>query len=306
MTRGDALSLANECDAAWHDQPRSFEREALTRFWGLLTLPARVLDAHRPRELLRAATVLRNARFRGEPVQGMFFGHKEFTEVDGLFLQVGSSLGHPRGEDAWVVEVERKAANQQGDYYVAFQRARKFAEFISRQFSVRARPVVIFEDDGGRYSYQAFDGEVLLIPMGLLRERTQGLTFPSLVDLPGVASDRTLVKLALLRQLVAHDPNHPGWYDGPLALARASQDDGIPLHRPAMGHEDVGALPASLDRWLGAAREDDNRLTARINEYLDELHRCGVLDRRRPAPQLSIEGGQWVLRLMRGERGEPE
>jgi hypothetical protein len=305
MMRADALVLANECDAAWHDQPRSFEREALTRFWGLLTLPARVLDPHRPREMLRAATVLRNGRFKGEPVRGMFFANKDFTEIDGLFLQVGSSLGHPSGEDAWVVEVERKAAHQQGDYYVAIQRARKFADFISHHFKVRARPVVIFEDDGGKYSYQPFEGEVLLIPMGALRGRTQGLSFPSLVDLPGVASDRTLVKLALLRQLVSHDPNHPGWFGGPLALARASQLDGIPLHMPAVGHQDAGAFPGSIARWIGAEREDDTHLGERIDRYLDQLHRCGVIDRRRPAPRLSTEGGQIVLRLLQGERGDP-
>ncbi len=83
--RMDALALANELDAAWHDQPRLFEREAITRFWGLLTLPARVLDPLRPREMLRSTTVLRNARFKGDPVKGMFFANKDFTEVDGLF-----------------------------------------------------------------------------------------------------------------------------------------------------------------------------------------------------------------------------
>ncbi len=31
MHRPDALTLANTLDEAWHDQPRSFEREALTR-----------------------------------------------------------------------------------------------------------------------------------------------------------------------------------------------------------------------------------------------------------------------------------
>ena len=80
MTRQDALALANELDDAWHDQTRSFEREAVTRFWGLLTLPARALEARRPRELLKAATVLRNARFKGDQVKGMFFANKDFTE----------------------------------------------------------------------------------------------------------------------------------------------------------------------------------------------------------------------------------
>ncbi len=123
MTRLDTLELANVLDAAWHGQTKCFEREAITRFWGLLTLPARLLDPERLREMLGAATILRNARFKGEPVKGMFFADKDFTEVDALFLQVGSSLGHPLGEDAWVVEVERKVAHHQGDYYVAIQRA---------------------------------------------------------------------------------------------------------------------------------------------------------------------------------------
>ncbi len=67
MHRPDALTLANTLDEAWHDQPRSFEREALTRFWGLLTLPARILDPAAPSKMLRSAAVLRNARFTGAP-----------------------------------------------------------------------------------------------------------------------------------------------------------------------------------------------------------------------------------------------
>ena len=305
MTRQDALALANELDDAWHDQTRSFEREAVTRFWGLLTLPARALDAARPRELLKAATVLRNARFKGDQVKGMFFANKDFTEVDAIFLEVGSSLGHPRGEDAWVVEVERKGAHQQGDYYLAIQRARKFAELLSRQFRVRTRPVVIYEDDGGKLSYQDFDGDVLLISMAVLRERTAGLSFPSLLDVPGLASDKTLVKLALLRQLVAGDPNHPGWYGGPLMLAREITDDTPPLHLPVVGHQDVGQLPDLLGKWLAKQRETDAHLSDRIDRYLDELHDKGVLDRRHPAPRLSYEGGQVALRLLHAESETP-
>ncbi len=301
----DALGLANELDEAWHDQARSFEREAVTRFWGLLTLPARMLDSARPRELLRSATVLRNARFKGDSVKGMFFANKDFTEVDAVFFEVGSSLGHPRGKDAWVVEVERKSAHQQGDYYLAIQRARKFAELFSRQFTLNARPVVIYEDGGGKFSYQDFDGDVLLIPMGLLRERTRGLTFPSLSDLPGVAGDKTLVKLALLRQLVAVDPNHPGWYEGVLALARDVQSDGWPLHLPMVGHQDTGHMPKDLSRWLARERESDAHLSDRVARYLDELHEAGMLDKRQPSPRLSQAGGQVALRLLHADSAEP-
>lgn len=301
----DALALANVMDEAWHDQPRSFEREAVTRFWGLLTLPARVLNPSRPRELLRSATVLRNARFKGESVKSMFFADKDFTEVDALLLQVGSSLGHPRGEDAWVLEVERKSANQQGDYYVAIQRARKFAELLSRQFRVRARAVVIYEDDGGKYSYPDFDGDVLLIQMGVLRDRTRGLRFPSLSDLPGLACDKTLVKLALLRQLVASDPNLPDWYAGALSLGRDVDAEGWPLHLPVVGHQDTDRLPDTLSKWLIKERESDAHLAQRVDTYLDELHAKGELDLRRPAPRLSAFGGQTVLKLLRAESEEP-
>jgi hypothetical protein len=303
--RPDALALANEMDEAWHDQPRSFEREAITRFWGLLTLPARVLNPARPRELLRSAAVIRNARFQGESVKGMFFADKDFTEVDALLLQVGSSLGHPRGEDAWVVEVERKSANQQGDYYVAIQRARKFAELLSRQFRVRARAVVIYEDDGGKYSYPDLDGDVLLIQMGALRDRTRGLRFPSLSDLPGLACDKTLVKLALLRQLVSGDPNHPDGYAGPLALGRDVDAEGWPLHLPVAGHQNTDQLPDALPIWLAKGREDDAHLATRIDRYLNELYAKGALDHRLPAPRLSVSGGQTVLKLLRAEREEP-
>jgi hypothetical protein len=301
----DALALANHLDHQWHDQARSFEREAVTRFWGLLTLPARALDPERPRVMLRAATVLRNARFKGDHVKGMFFDDKDFTEVDALFLSVGSSLGHARGDDAWVVEVERKAANHQGDYYLAIQRARRFAELLSGKFGLRARPVVIFEDDGGRYSYPPFDGEVLMISMTTLRARTRGLRFPSLADLPGLACDRTLVKLALLRQLVAGDPNHPAWYGGPLALARAVASSGYDLHLPVGGHQDTSALPDHVDAWLTKERETDDHLRDRVRDYLTQLHERGALERLLPAPRLSLAGGDVVLTLARAEEEEP-
>ncbi len=301
----DALALANELDAAWHDQPRAFEREAITRFWGLLTLPARVLDPMRPREMLRSATVLRNARFKGDPVKAMFFADKDFTEVDGLFLQVGSSLGHARGDDAWVVEVERKTAHEHADYYVAIQRSRRFADYLSRQFHLRARPVVIFEDDEGKLNYDEFDGEVLVVPMSALRARTQGLTFPALADLPGVASDKTLVKLALIRQLVATDPLHPGWYSDALSLTRDMDERDRTLHLPVVGHQDAGHLPGTIEKWLARERETDSHLAERADRYLDELYKFGVLDRRLPAPRLSHDGGQAVLRLLRSENEGP-
>jgi hypothetical protein len=297
----DALTLANELDAAWHAQTRCFEREAVARFWGLLTLPARILDAERARALLGSATVLRNAQFRGDRVKGMFFADKDFTEVDALFLRVGSCLGHLDGDDAWVVEVERKAAHQQGDYYLAIQRARRFAELFAEQFRVHARAVVIYEDDGGRLTYQDFDGEVLLISMTSLRERTRGLTFPCLRDLPGVACDKTLVKLALIRQLVTRDPYDPGWYAGPLALARELAADGIPLHLPVVGQQDTGRIPESVDRWLSAERESDAHLVERIDRYLAELRDAGVLERTTPSPRLSEAGGHVVLRLLQSE-----
>lgn len=304
MRHPDALALANELDVAWHEQPRTFEREAATRFWGLLTLPARVLDPARPRDLLRSATVLRNARFKGDPVKDMFFEDKDFTEVDALFLQVGSSLGHPTGEDAWVVEVERKTANHQSDYYRAAQRARKFAEWMAGQFGVRARPVVIYDDDGGTYNVPAFDGEVLHIQMGVLRQRTSGLRFPSLSDLPGVACDRTLVKLALLRQLAVGDTNRLDWGSGTPSLRRIIDAEGWPLRLPVVGHQDMDRLPNNLPTWLRDERESDVHLEKRIDAYLDELFQKGALNRR-SAPRLSLDGGQIVLNLLRAECEDP-
>lgn len=303
--RDDALKLANELDDAWHDQARSFEREAVTRFWGLLTLPARVLRPQRPREMLRDATVLRNARFKGAPVREMFFADKDFTEVDALFLRVGSSLGHLRGDDAWVVEVERKSANHQGDYYVAIHRARRFAALLADRFQARPRPVVIYEDAAGKYSSRDFEDDVLLIPMSVLRERTAGLSFPALADLPGLACDKTLVKLALLRRLVGSDPHHPGWYGGPLALARSIAEQGISLQLPVAGHQDTERLPSSIPSWLNQEREADDHLASRIDRYLDELHDHGMLEQRHPSPRLSLEGGQVALRLLCAEREDP-
>jgi hypothetical protein len=249
--------------------------------------------------------VLRNARFKGDAVKGMFFANKDFTEVDALFLSVGSSLGHARGDDAWVVEVERKAAKQQGDYYLAIQRAKEFAALISARFGVRARPVVIFEDEDGKYSFKAFDGEVLHLSMGDLRAATAGLRFPSLADLPGLACDKTLVKLALMRQLVSADPNHPGWYGGGLALARGIAADGLGLHLPVMGHQDTGKLPGSVAAWTAREAEPDAHLAERVERYLGELRDAAMLDPKHPSPRLTLAGGQVVLDLLRVEGEEP-
>jgi hypothetical protein len=302
----DALQLANALDLAWHGAQgaRDFEREAVTRFWGLLTLPARALDPARPRALLQAATVLRNARFQGEAVREMFFADKDFTEVDALFLSVGSPLGHPAGDEAWVVEVERKQGRHQADYYVAIQRARRFAALLQARLGQRARAVVIYEDEGGRLSQPGLDGDVLLVQMGALRASTAGLRFPALEDLPGLGCDRTLVKLALLRQLVKADPQLPDGYAGPLALARELEAEGAPLRRPVDGHQDTDRLPTSVTAWRALAQEPDAGLAARVDRCLDELHAAGALAHRRPAPRLSVEGGHTVLQLLRAAREE--
>jgi hypothetical protein len=297
----DALTLANELDDDWHNQSRSFEREAVTRFWGLLTLPARALDPALPRKLLKATTVLRNARFTGSAVSEMFFADQQFTEVDAIFFNVGSPLGHDRGDDAWVVEVERKSGHGHGDYFRAMHRARQFSDLIHQRFGVRARPVVIYEDEGGKLSYKTFDGDVLLITMSTLRERTRGLTFPSMLDIPGGASDRTLVKLAVLRQLVSRDPNVPGGLPSSAALARAIVADGWPLRHPVAGHQSVDALPDSVERWFKLEREDDNHIAARLDKYLAEMLERGLVDRLTPQPRLSYDGGTVALRAMRAE-----
>ena len=300
----DILDLVNACDSEWHGQPRSFEREAVTRFWGLLTLPARALDPVLPRKLLATATVLRNARFTGRAVQEMFFEDQHFTEVDALFFGVGSSLGHPRGLDAWIVEVERKQGHHQGDYFRAMHRARQFAALFLQRFGIQARPVVIYEDDGGKLTYKTFDGDVLLITMSTLRDRTRGLSFTSPHDIPGAACDRTLVKLALLRQLVTKDPNVPGGFGTPAALARAAHLDGWPVRLPVLGHQQVDQLPSTLAGWFEQGCEGDKHLSDRVAKYVEELVEAGLLESAFPDPRLTYDGGQAVLRALRAEDQE--
>ena len=295
----DLLTLANALDDAWHGQSRSFEREAITRFWGLLTMPARALDPNLPRKLLRRATVLRNARFEGRSVEEMFFSNKKFTEVDAIFFDVGSPLGHQSGNDAWVVEVERKQGNNQGDYYLAIQRARRFCQLLEDRFQVNARPVVVYEDDGGKLSYAKFDGDVLLLTMSELRARTRGLRFNAVGDIPGAGSDRLLVKLGLLRQLVDQDPNVPGGFGDALALARTAEVTGWPMQLPVYGHQNVERLPTSTALWFARARQPEARFVARIEKYVGELVADGLLVAPPPHARLTLEGGDAVLKTLR-------
>ncbi len=164
--------------------------------------------------------------------------------------------------------------------------------------------MVIYEDDGGKLSYQTFDGDVLLITMTTLRERTRGLSFTSTQDIPGAASDRALVKLALLRQLAQHDPNVPGRFPTPLHLARATELDGWPLRHPAVGHQDLDQAPDTVAKWFALGREDDAHLAERVSQHLVELHTAGLLSTLTPEPRLSFTGGDAVLRLARAESAE--
>lgn len=295
----DLLTLANQLDDAWHRQSRSFEREAVTRFWGLLTMPARALDPELPRQLLRHATVLRNARFEGRLVEEMFFSNKRFTEIDAVFFDVGSPLGHLGGRDAWVVEVERKQAHGHGDYYLAIQRARRFCELLERRFGVRGRPVVVYEDNDGQLSARTFDEGVLLITMSELRDRTRGLRFETIADLPGAGSDRLLVKLGLLRQLIDHDPNIPGAFPSALALAETAERNGWPMRLPVYGHQNVDTLPTTLPDWFAVAAQPAAKFDERIRKYVDELVADGLLEAAPPHARLTYQGGDAVLRVLR-------
>lgn len=137
--------------------------------------------------------------------------------------------------------------------------------------------------------------------MTTLRERTRGLTFRSPHDIPGAGSDRALVKLALLRQLASRDPNIPGAFGTPLALARSVEFAGWPLRHPVVGHQDLDQIADTPARWFGLAREDDNHLGKRVGGHLDELQAGGLLATLSPEPRLSYEGGNAVLRLLRAE-----
>lgn len=298
----DLLTLANRLDDAWHGQSRSFEREAVTRLWGLLTMPARALDPELPRALLRRATVLRNARFEGRGVQQMFFASKQFTEVDAIFFDVGSPMGHLEGDDAWVVEVERKQGNQQGDYYLAIQRADRFCELLRERFGIRARPVVVYEDDDGRLSNRTFDRGVLLVTMSDLRARTGGLRFDTIDDIPGAGSDRTLVKLGLLRQLVDVDPNVPNTFPDAATIARVAERGGWPMRLPVYGHQNVDNLPDATNAWFTRAAQPEDRFVARIEKYVGELVADGLLASPPPHPRLTLAGGDAVLELLRAAR----
>ena len=293
----DLLGLVNEVDRLWHGQPRDFEREAVTRLFMWLTLPARLLDARRPAALARGSTLLRNVRFNGASVRDIFFRDQDFTEVDAIFLDVGSPVGHTGNGESYVVEVERKAQDRDGDYFRAMQRARKVSALFRRAFDVLLRPVVIYDDRDGQLGYPSFEDDLVVVPMSRLRALTEALPVSHPDEVPGRASDRTMVKLDLLCLLARANPDDPrASRVSPRGLVDAARRGGLDLHLPVMGHQNLDRAPPTLRRWFQASREDDKHLVSRrISRYLSELEEVGAVRGASSHPALTRSGGDVVL-----------
>jgi hypothetical protein len=75
--------------------------------------------------------------------------------------------------------------------------------------------------------------------------------------------------------------------------------------RHAAWYTRMNHLPTTLTTWLSRGRESDVHLTGRVERYLRELYDHGLLDRLSPAPRLSVDGGQVVLRLLGAESEDP-
>ena len=297
----DLLGLVNEVDRNWHAQPRDFEREAITLLFLWMTLPARLMDGNRPAELANNATVLRNVRFTGASVRDIFFRNQQFTEVDAIFLGVGSPVGHLEGGESYVVEVERKIQEHDGDYYRAIQRAREISTLFMRTFDEPLRPVVVYDDRDGRLSMPSFKEDLVLIPMGRLRDLTSSFPVEHPDEIPGRASDRTLVKLDLLRLLARANPDDPrASCSSGMGIVQAARRAGLNLYLPVVGHQDLDRAPNSLRRWLDGSREDDVHLAAkRVDKYLGELEEAGAVRNAAHRPVLTSNGGNIVLAYSR-------
>lgn len=289
----DLLDLLNRLDRAWHGQPQTYEREALTRFLQLVTLPARLVHSgHRVRETI----VLRNTRFCGRSVHEFFFEDQSFTEVDGIFARCGSALGHARGGGSYVVEVERKPGGRNADYLRAIRRARKIAALLERRFADPVWPALIYDDRGGDLSYARHEDGLITISMTHLRTVTDGLRATHPDEIPGRAGDRTQVKLDLLWQLACCNPDDP-WTEPRTAagLVNAARRADLDLRKPVVGHQDLEQVPAAFDRWLETSREPWDKLIARVDGYLSELAGIGLIEPAQRGFVLTSDGADVVL-----------
>lgn len=295
----DLLDFVNRLDRLWHAQPRDYEREALTRFFTLVTLPARLISSDRPARLAQESTILRNVRFTGASVRDIFFRDQNFTEVDAIFFNVGSSAGHLGGGDSYVVEVERKALARNRDYYRAMQRSRKISLLFQRIFDAPLLPVVVFDDREGSLNYGPYDDDLVVLPMTRLQELTSGVPILLPDEIPGRSSDRTMVKLAILWLLARTNPDDPRMArTSARRLIELARREGVPLHLPALGHLDLDRFHGSLGRWLTDIREDDRHLERkRIGPYLTELCESGAAEIQAGSPILTRQGGEVVLQF---------
>lgn len=293
----DLLAFVNKVDREWHDMPRDFEREAMTRFWTLLTLPARLLRPERLLELGRQCVSSRNIRLTGDAIREIFFKDQQYTEVDGIFFHVGSVLGQLEGGASYVIEVERKLSDQHGDYYRALLRVRKVSKILQKAFGGDFYPVLIFDDQDEKLSYPTHEDETAVISMGRLRALTEGLPVLHPDEIPGRASDRVLVKLDLLWLMAQQDPESPHHVPAtPKQLAILAQQRRLTLRLPVSGHQNIDGMGADLRRWLNRVEEDDTHLLEkRLPLYLGELEVAGAIQREGNGYQLSRSGSDYVL-----------
>lgn len=291
----DLLALANHFDREWHAQPRTYEREALTRLLQLMTLPARIVSPGRPARLIEGATILRNVCFTGSAVEAIFFKSQQYTEVDCIVFGLGSVLGHPDPSSAYVIEVERKSRDNNGDYYRAIRRARRICDLIARRFRLVAHPILVYDDRDGHLSHPTDEDGAVILAMSHLVEATAGLGVRRPAEIPGRASDRVMLKLDLLWTLAGFDPAHPlSDRRSVQGLIDAARRAGLDLRMPVTGHQDLDRF-SQLDRWYARAEESPEHLHTRIDRALDELSRDGLLRRNASGPELTLAGSNVVL-----------
>lgn len=291
------LDYVDLLDAAWHGADAVDTcRTTLARWWGINMAGARLIDPEIGRATLKSSTVLRGMRPVGVSADARGDGFDRIGRHSFIFLESGSTLGHRRGQAAWVVQMVPPARSGGQSRFRCLQRVRAVRRLVEQRFSVPALAVLLDADDG--VVPQRFDSETLVLGGAELARASANLAFTSIWDMPGAMWDRTLVKLGLLRTLAAKSPKTSGPPTDIFAMSRDAHRLGWPLRRPVAGPMNFDDDPAPLAEWRERHPESPAEVRLRLTTRLQELEQAGMIEDAIGRPRLTLAGGDVVLALM--------